>query len=117
MIYYECYGHIYADFESAKNKMYNFLVYDCCAFIKEYKLYDYSYSSTINSLPIANTVLNLIKEDNYKEISKIIKGGSNPCLHAYLVIKRHTKKYTYKTDKLAKCLNDIKPLIKKEIFK
>lgn len=116
MIYYECDGHIYEDFESAKNKMYSIILQNCCEYIKEYIKYgegNVRYSTIVNSISNANELLNLIKEDNYNELIKHIG------FHAkhFAVKKFYTKKYTYKTDKLNKCLDDIKPLIKKEIFK
>ena len=115
MIYYKADGREYEDFDSAKNRMYGSLLLECEELIKFYAKYNYVFNSRISTLMMANNLLNLIRQDNYNEILKIIKADTY--LHIYAVHKKYTKKYNYKSDKLAKCLNDIAPLVKKEIFK
>lgn len=115
MIYYKCDGHIYEDFESAKNKMYSIVLENCCAYIKEHIKYgegNVRYSSIASSISNANDLLNYIKEDNYDQVLKYLDFNANH----FVVKKFYTKKYNYKIDKLNKCLDDIKPLVKKMVF-
>lgn len=115
MIYYVIgyYNYVYADFESAKNKMYNLILenIDYSSDAKSMSMY----GGRVIDATTAYELINLIEKDSYEEIVEIIMNCKS--LQNFIVKKRITKKYSYKNKKINLLKQRIYKIIKNDLFK
>jgi len=116
MKHYTCNGCMYLDFKSAKNKMYETILYVIRSKIMEINCPKYGHKPM--SILTINTLLQLIKNDNYDEMLTFIEDIIDELnLHYLVVVESEPNKCEKPIKLLNKLLNDIKPLLKEEVFK
>lgn len=115
----KCYfsnGCLYLDFEHAKNRMYESLLLVMKTEIMKIECPKYGHKP-ISAIKI-NTLLQLIKNDNYNEILEFIKDNTFDLRLNHLAVLESEPSRCDKPNKLLnKLLKDINPLLKEEIFK